>query len=323
MMTDKFSIIYLSIVGLSGAFLVWWSRRRIVRIEEQRRARVKKLKRFEAAQTATPMECPLQEAKETAVESVENRFSIIRKISFSSIVSVWVLALIFPFLNDIPATFVSVVVAASGIIVGIAARPFIENLISGIVISFSHPIRIGDTVIVDDKYGTVEDITITHTVVKIWNWRRYIIPNSRMLAKELINCTINDAYQWTHVEFFVSYDTDLELVKDIAIQAAIRSKYFANYEDPRFWIMDMEDKGFKCWIAAWADSPIDAWELGNDIRTELIKKFKQSGIRTHKFQIDCSGDRPPDMGVRHALQPEQKTATDPSMPGPLSKQRRT
>ena len=320
-MSDKFTLIYLSIVGLGGAFLIWWSRRRIVRIENQRRARVKKLKRFESARTSTPMECPLQEAKETAVESVENRFSIIRKISFSSIVSIWFLALIFPFLNDIPATFVSVVVAASGIIVGIAARPFIENLISGIVISFSHPIRIGDTVIVDDKYGTVEDITITHTVVKIWNWRRYIIPNSRMLAKELINCTINDAYQWTHVEFLVSYDADLELVKETAMQAATRSKYFANYEDPRFWIMDMEDKGYKCWVAAWADSPIDAWELGNDIRTELIRRFKQIGIRTHKYEIDFSGARHSDVDGRHMMQQQQDEKTDPQTASSNSRQR--
>jgi small-conductance mechanosensitive channel len=287
-MINKFSIIYLCIVGILGAFLVWWSRNRILRAEDQRRSRVKKLKRFESAQTSTPIDQPLQDAQETAVESVENRFSIIRKISFSSIVSVWILTLALPFLNEIPATFVSVVVAASGIIVGIAARPFIENLISGIVISFSHPIRIGDTVIIDDNYGTVEDITITHTVVKIWNWRRYIIPNSRMLAKELVNCTINDAYQWTHVEFFVSYDTDLEMVKKIAIESATQSKYFANYEDPRFWIMDMEEKGFKCWVAAWADTPIDAWELANDIRTDLIRQFKQSGIKTHKYEIDST-----------------------------------
>lgn len=292
---DKFLVIYLSTVGFSGAFLIWWSRKRIVRIEKLRRARVKNLKRFESAKTTTPIDHPLKEAKETAVESVENRFSIIRKISFSLMVSIWLLALVFPFLNEIPAAFVSVVVAASGIIVGIAARPVIENLISGIVISFSHPIRIGDTVIIDDMYGTIEDITISHTVVKIWNWRRYIISNSRMLAKELVNCTINDAYQWTHVEFFVAYDSDLDLVKQVAIKAAKQSPYFANYEDPRFWIMEMGDKGFKCWVAAWADSPIDAWELGNDIRTDLIKNFRKIGIRTHKFEICSAKNAFPDV----------------------------
>ncbi|MEJ2157400.1 MAG: mechanosensitive ion channel family protein [Desulfobacteraceae bacterium] len=279
-MSEHYLSIYLLSVGLCGALYIWWSRKRIIRVEDQRKNRVQRLKRFESAETSTPVETPEAEARETAVDSIKSRFSIIRKLHFFLIVSLWVLALIFPFLNKMPATVVSVFVAASGIIIGVAARPFIENLISGIVISFSHPIRIGDTVIIDNNYGVVEDITITHTVVKVWNWRRYIIPNSRMLSKEITNCTINDAYQWTHVEFYVSYDSDISQVKELAVN----SKYFADYEDPRFWIMDMEEKGYKCWVAAWADSPVDAWELSNDIRTELIKQFRACGIKTHKLE---------------------------------------
>jgi len=283
-MNSEYLGIYLLSVAICGALFIWWSRKRIIRMEDRRKDRIHLLKRFESAETSTPIDKPAAEARETAVGSIENRFSIIRKLSFFLIITIWLLALIFPFLNKMPATVVSVFVAASGIIIGVAARPFIENLISGIVISFSHPIRIGDTVIIDTNYGIVEDITITHTVVKVWNWRRYIIPNSRMLSKEITNCTINDAFQWTHVEFYVAYDSDIDQVKELAINAATNSRYFANYEVPRFWIMDMEEKGYKCWVAAWADSPVDAWELGNDIRTELIKQFRLSGIRTHRVE---------------------------------------
>ena len=290
-MAYKYIWLYILCVGFSGALLIWWIRTRIIRLENRRKKRIKRLKRFESVKTATPVDEPVEDAIEAAVDSIENRFSIIRKLSFFSIITVWVVALIFPFIDKVPATFVSIVVAASGIIIGVAARPFIENLISGIVISFSRSVRIGDTVIIDDKYGSVEDITITHTVVKIWNWRRYIIPNSRMLSKELINCTINDAYQWIHVEFFVAYDYDIDLVKDLAISVASGSKYFADYEDPKFWVMDLEEKGYKCWIAAWADSPIDAWELGNDIRTELIREFRAKGIKTHKYELHNASDQ--------------------------------
>ena len=284
-MLSHYLIIYLVFVGMSGLLIIFWLRRRINVTEDNRKDRIKKLKRSESARTETPLDKPEIEAKETAVESIEHRFSIIRKVTFFSIVTVWVISLVFPFLNNIPATFVSILIASSGIILGIASRPFIENMISGIVISFSHPVRIGDTVIIDDNYGNIEDITITHTIVKVWNWRRYIIPNSRMLSKEIINCTINDSYQWTHVEFYVAYDSDLEKVKGLSINAASKSRYFADYEEPRFWIMGMEEKGYRCWIAAWADSPADAWELGNDIRTELINQIRSNGIKTHQIEI--------------------------------------
>lgn len=279
-------LIYLLAVGISGALLIWWCRKKIFLTESKRKTRIKKIKRFTAVETDSPIETHDEDSKEAALESVENRFSIIRRVSFFSIVIIWLTALIYPFLPDVPSTFVSVLVGASGIIIGLAARPFIENLISGIVLSFSNLARIGDTVLIDDKYGTIEDITMTHTVLKIWNWRRYIVPNSKMLSKEVINCTINDSYQWAHVEFSVSYDADLAMVKNIAINAASGSDYFADYEEPRFWIMDMQEKGYKCWIAAWAESPGDAWELKNDIRTELIRQFRNKGIKSHKFELD-------------------------------------
>lgn len=289
-MITKFSIIYVCLVCVTGAFLVWWIRKKIFQSEGNRKHRIKKLKRFEPLKTTTPSDTPVKDAKESALESVEKRFSIIKKLFLFVALMIWLIVLIYPFMNKVPTIFVSILVAASGIIIGVAARPFIENLISGIIISFSGLVRIGDTILIDEQYGIIEDITLTHTVVKIWNWRRYIIPNGQMLTKEMINCTLNDAYQWAHVEFVVAYDSDVEMVKELAISVATKSKYFAGYEDPRFWIMDMEEKGYKCWIAAWTDSPIDAWELGNDIRTELIKKFKSNGIKTHKFELDYSGE---------------------------------
>ena len=285
-MISHFHLIYLLAVGISGAFFIWWCKKKIFLTEEKRKARITKIKRFTAVETSSPTDTPEKDAKEAALESVENRYSIIRRVSFFLIVFIWFTALIYPFLSGVPSAFVSVLVAASGVILGLAARPIIENLISGIVLSFSNLARIGDTVLIDDKYGTIEDITMTHTVIKIWNWRRYIVPNSKMLTKEIVNCTINDSYQWSHVEFSVAYDTDLDLLKKLAINAAAQSEYFADYEDPSFWIMDMQEKGYKCWIAAWADRPGDAWELKNDIRTRLISDFQINGIRAHKFEFD-------------------------------------
>ncbi len=287
-MITKFSLVYFVSVAALGVLLIWWTKNWIFKTKTERRASIKKLKRFEPLRTATPVDTPVADAKKAALESVEYQFSIIKKISFFLIVTIWITALVYPFLRAVPATFVSVLVGASGIILGVASRPFIENLISGIVISFSGLTRIGDTILIDDKYGTVEDITLTHTVMKIWNWQRYIIPNGRMLTKEIINYTIHDAYQWAHVEFSVAYDSDLETVKKLAVNATSTSKYCADYEPPSFWIMEMGEKGYKCWVAAWANSPIDAWELRSDIRANLIARFKANGIKTHKFETGCS-----------------------------------
>lgn len=277
--------LYFSIVIPLGVVLLWLAKRQINRVEKARRKSVFGRKGFESIKTRTPLKRPFRETREAAIESVENRFSIIRKLSVIVIATLWILALIFPFLNSIPANLISIMVGAFSVIIGIAARTFIENLIAGIVISFSQPIKVGDTVSVDNHYGTIEDITITHTIIKMWNWRRYIIPNSRMLEKDFVNMSINDRYQWAHVEFHIAYSVDYKLIKQIAVKAAKESKHYADYEEPSFWIMEMGEKSYKCWLAAWANTASDAWELKNELRTNLVSGMAENNIKTHIYEM--------------------------------------
>ena len=151
------------------------------------------------------------------MQKIGQRFTIIERLSIGAIALLWLFFLVLPHLGKVSSTVFSILVGSSAVVVGIAARPFIENLISGIIISFSKPFRTGDTVKLDEQYGIVEDITLTLTIVKIWNWQRYIIPNSQMLNKSFVNYTIKDNDQWKHVEFWVAYDSDLEQVRQIAM----------------------------------------------------------------------------------------------------------
>jgi small-conductance mechanosensitive channel len=284
-MVDQSLLIYLISTGIGGALIFLWGKNLITKVESKRKNRVKRLRIFDAIRSKTPLDRPHKEAREAALESVATRYTIIKRVFSATLAAIWLLAIIFPFLNRMPAAVVSVLIGATGIIIGIAGRPLIENLISGMMLSFSRPVRTGDTVVIDQEYGTVEDITMTCTIIKSWNWRRYVIPNSLMLKKEFINCSLYDPYQWAHVGFWVAYDADLEQVRDIAISAASKSQYFANYEPPRFWVMETGKEGVKCWVAAWADSPNDAWFLRHDIRTNIISKLKDLGIKTHQYEL--------------------------------------
>jgi small-conductance mechanosensitive channel len=282
-------LLYLLATGTGGAFLLWWLHRRIQLVEVKKRERLERADLVNAVHTKSPVGDPNKKARSGALESVATRFSIIRRALIALVTILWLLALAFPFLGDLPATFVSVMVAAAAVVIGIAAKPFVENLISGVVISFSQPVRLGDTVMIDGNYGTVEDITMTHTRIKLWDWRRYTVPNSLMIQKEFHNYTIIDSYQWAYVEFWVAYDADLEQVREIAMEAVVSSPHFADYEPPRFWIMQMTEKSVKCWVAGWANSPAEAWLLMHETRTDLVKKLRSFGIKTHIYQYQLNG----------------------------------
>ena len=219
--------------------------------------------------------------KRAGLASIENQFTITKKIIIPSVVILGALVAVFPFLNKIPATIFSLFIGGFSIILGIAAKPLLENIFAGLVLSYSKSLNIGDTVLINEHYGTVEDITMSYTALKTWDMNRYIIPNLKMLQKEFTNLSLVEKYQWSYVEFFVSYDSDVEMVKEIAIKCANETKHTIEDNIPDFWVMEMKDNCYKCWIASWTENPMEAWSFKSILRTELIKEFKKNKIRAH------------------------------------------
>lgn len=284
---NPFIVFYMLIVFFLGLVIYLLIKRHLSNMQKKGTSFIDKLKIFEAVRTKTPFSKSVKNQKTNALERFSQRFTIIRRTVLYGYILLWLLILIFPLLGRIPATMISLVAAILAAVIGIAARPFLENLIAGIVITFSRQFRTGDTVLINDKeYGTVEDITITHSVIKLWDWKRLIIPNSQMLNKEMVSYTTKDSFLWAHVEFWVNYDVDINKVKGLAISAALESEFLANNEYPKFWIMGLEKEGVKCWVAAWTKSPTDAWYIKIDIRTRLIEMFKEHGIKTHYYNIE-------------------------------------
>lgn len=294
MLTNLNPLLYFGGVTLVAVVAYFWLHNRVTSYREKRVERIEKMMDDPETTAAIPTEVlsdkEEQKGQRKVVRGVKSRFTVIRRTLVICIFVIWTLAVIFPFIGKIPSTMLSIVIAVSTAVIGIAARPLVENMISGIVISFSNQLRVGDTLMMDDQYGTVEDISITHTKIKTWDWKRYVIPNSRMLNKEFVNLTLNDSLLWAYLEFSVSYDADLDEVAKLAKQIAAGSEHHNSQEEPQFWVMRMEKESVVCWVAAWADSPGEAWNLKSDIATKLIRAFRERGIPAHMTQVHLVRD---------------------------------
>jgi len=268
-------------------------------LRSSERARIRRIEqrdRFESVNTSTPVENATTIARERGVESVESHFSVLRRLLIPLIAVTTIVMAGIPFIAGTSASSASIVAAVVAVVAGVALRPFLENAIAGLVISSSGLVRIGDTVRVDDLYGTVEDITATHTTVKIWDWRRYLVPNSRMLESSFFNYSLFDTYQWAYVEFFVAPEADLDAVCELAVEIPKRSPHFSGRENPRCWIISIEKDAVCCWLAAWADSPAGAWALTDDIRRNLLQELRQRGIPLSMQRHRWTADGPPKTG---------------------------
>lgn len=113
---------------------------------------------------------------------------ILRRIAATLIVMITVSAGLMTF-DEVRQYGVSLLASAgaAGIVVALALQPVLKNIFAGIQLAVTQPIRIDDAVIVENEWGNVEDITSTYVVVRLWDWRRLVVPLSYFIEKPFQN----------------------------------------------------------------------------------------------------------------------------------------
>jgi small-conductance mechanosensitive channel len=110
---------------------------------------------------------------------------------------------------------------AAGLVVGLAARPLLSNLLAGIQIAITQPIRLEDAVVVDGEWGWIERIGSTYVVIRVWDLRRLIVPLSYFIEKPFQNWTHQSADLLGSVMLNVDYSVPVDAVR-AQLQAIVK-----------------------------------------------------------------------------------------------------
>jgi small-conductance mechanosensitive channel len=157
----------------------------------------------------------------------------------------------------------------AGIVVGFAAGPVLGNLIAGVQIALTQPIRIDDAVVIEGEWGWIEEITATYVVIKIWDQRRLIVPFRKIIEEPFQNWTRNTADILGSVTLYVDYTCPIDpLREELARILDGHPKW-----DGRAQVLQVIDTTDRVIVLralmTAADSPT-AWELRCDVRERLI-----------------------------------------------------
>jgi len=183
----------------------------------------------------------------------------------------------FPAFRRLGTTFLASA-GVVGIVVGLAARSTLANAVAGIMICFSQPVRIGDTIMIGTEYGVVEEIGLMYTVFKTWDNRRVMIPNEVMANKEIVNYSIRDEKIWTKVPVHLDYSADVDKARAILVDVVKHSEHWDGTSEPAVWTMELGEENLTLWVAAWTNSPTDAWGLKCEVLENALKRFRQEDI---------------------------------------------
>ena len=168
------------------------------------------------------------------------------------------------------------------VVVGFASQKALANIISGIIILISKPFKMFDIIeFKDGQKGVVEEITLRHTIIKDYENRRIIIPNSIISEETIINSSIQDEKIRKHIVFSISYDSNIgkaiEIIRDEAQNHPLiidsRTKHEKANNDPFVIIRVISLSDFSVDLKAYV------WTSGNDnafiLKCDLLKSVKQ------------------------------------------------
>jgi small-conductance mechanosensitive channel len=158
---------------------------------------------------------------------------------------------------------------AAGIVVGLAARPVLGNLLAGIQIAMTQPIRIEDQVVVDGESGFIETITGTYVVIRLWDLRRMIVPLTYFIEKPFQNWTYESSAQLGSVFFHVDYSVPVDRLRQ-KLEEIVRASPLWDGDVVKLQVTDTAETSVQLRALVSARSPGAAWDLRCEVREKLI-----------------------------------------------------
>ena len=207
--------------------------------------------------------------------------TIMRRLIVLVVVLIGVMAATFTAFPESLGIITSIFVAAgfASIVVGLAAQSSLSNVISGIINSVSQPFRIGDAVTFRNEFCYVEDMRLIHTIMRTWDNRRLVVPNSILQNEVIINYSMNDPSVLVPVPVQVSYESDISKAMRIMTDAARSHPDCIPSEDlPNTVVMELQDSGILLRLLSMAKDQSTAFGMTRDLLLKIKTDFDEQGI---------------------------------------------
>ena len=189
-----------------------------------------------------------------------------------------------------------------GLVVGFAAQKILGNLLAGFQIALTQPIRIDDAVIVENEWGWIEELTLTYVVVRLWDWRRLVLPINYFIEKPFQNWTRNSAELIGSIFLYTDYAVPLEPLR-AELTRLLTAHPLWDGQVNVLQVTDSRERVIELRALMSARNAPQAWDLRCAIREGLIVYLQQhhpEALPRVRAEIDLPpSSRPKEGSARH------------------------
>lgn len=193
--------------------------------------------------------------------------------------------------------------AALSVGIGFGLQEIVANFISGLIILFERPIRVGDVVTVGDSDGMVTRIQIRATTIRTWDRQELLVPNKEFITGRLLNWSLSDQITRIHIPVGVAYGSDVQKAMTLMREAAEHNKLVLNDPKPYVIFTQFGDNSLNLDLRCFVGTQEDRLPAVSQLHEAINAIFNETGIVIAFPQRDVHLDTSRPLDVRIQRQP--------------------
>jgi len=204
------------------------------------------------------------------------RASVIKLVTYTGMIVALLLAL---GIIGVGWTQLAIIAGALSVGIGFGLQGIVNNFVSGLVLLFERPVKVGDWIVVSSGEGYVRDIGARSTMIESFDRSSIIVPNSQLITESVQNWFYKNRRGRISVTVGVAYDADPEQVRDILLACASEQVNVVNYPyAPRVRWLQFGDSSLDFQLIAFISDIDNAATVRSDLHFAIFKAFKDAGI---------------------------------------------
>jgi potassium efflux system protein len=181
-------------------------------------------------------------------------------------------------------------VAALGVGIGFGLQEIVANFISGLIVLFERPIRIGDFVTVGETDGLVTKIRIRATTIRDWDGKELLVPNKEFVTGRLLNWSLSDQATRVILSIGIAYGSDVRLAKRLLEEAAAENKDVLDDPPPSVIFESFGDNSLSILLRCFVETTDLRYPTISALNEAINEKFNAAGISIAYPQRDLHLD---------------------------------
>jgi len=170
--------------------------------------------------------------------------------------------------------------------IGFGLQNVTSNFVSGLILLFERPIKVGDRVTVGETEGDVVAINMRATTILSINNIAIIVPNSEFISSKVINWSYGDKKVRLNIDVGVSYTSDLDTVLSCIREVALENRKVLKNPEPIVNFVSFGDSSWNMTLRCWIANPKEHRQVTSDINCAIVRKFHENGVEIPYPQRD-------------------------------------